>query len=581
MKAYYGRLAKEVGDVSFFLTDSTGGFLNFSPVNTIYSGMFSYFDDEYKIIESIEVEGFSYGSISNYGGYAELKGEMKQWMWMPFPNSLVCELSEERTVRIFLDVKKAYDNRTWGRNYSCWDENGCAVVEFIKKTDSREDSTNGKEEYRTYVAIKAPADIRNLWVRHEYISNTNEPLQERYVYLPAEFAAKKIAIAAAKTKEEAVQLASVAINTLPHGSKTKEDSESEIAASCAENALNQLIVCERMFAGLPWFFQAWSRDSAVAAKALILTGREELAKKIIFSIIKEILPDGRVPNLSHGLAEDRSKGGAIGSADGVGWAFKRVDDLLPYLSAKERAFAIERLEKAITSLRKAYDRDFLIENKAQETWVDTTGGTHDVRAGLRLEIQALQLAMYSLAYKLTKNRDYKKLELQMRKKVRKVFWNGKILADGRGEWTVRPNLFIAAYVYPQLLTKKDWETCFENALKQLWLPWGGIASISKRNRLFQRNYTGWNDASYHRGDSWFWINNLAAIVMKRVNAKKFSFHIKKIMSASTEEILWKGALGCHAELSSASRLESHGCLTQAWSSAMYLEMVGEIKNFIQ
>ncbi|MBN2453958.1 hypothetical protein JXB11_00265 [Candidatus Woesearchaeota archaeon] len=571
MKAYYGELGKEVGDISFFLTDGTGGFFNFSPVSTIYTGLFSYFDDEYRIAESIEVEGFNYGSISNYGGYAELKGEIKQWLWMPFPNSLVCELSEERLVRIFLDVKKAYDNRTWGRNYSCWNENGCLVAEFVKRKDAREDPASGEEEFKVYIAIRGPAEIRDTWVRREYISNTNEPLTERYVYLPAEFMAKKIAVAAAKTKEEAIQLAAAAINTLPHGSKSKQDSESGIAASCAENSLSQLLAGEKIFAGLPWFFQAWTRDSAVSAKALMLMGKQDIAKKIVFRLINEILPDGRVPNISEGNSEERSKGGILGSADGVGWAFFRAGEL--ELSASERAFLIERLEKSITILRKTCEKDFLIENKAQETWMDTLGGTDDVRAGFRIEIQALQLAMYKLAYRLTKNTEYKLLELKMRKRVRQVFWNGKILADGKGDWTARPNIFIAAYVYPQLLSKKDWEICFENALKQLWLSWGGIASISKRSGLFQKYYTGWNDKSYHRGDSWFWMNNLAAIVMKKVNAKKFSFQIKKILAASTEEILWKGALGCHAELSSAAKLESHGCLSQAWSSAMYVEMV--------
>ena len=91
-----------------------------------------------------------------------------------------------------------------------------------------------------------------------------------------------------------------------------------------------------------------------------------------------------------------------------------------------------------------------------------------------------------------------------------------------------------------------------------------------------RNYTGENNKSYHRGDSWFWINNLAALVLYKLDKNKFKKYIDKILKASTEEILWKGAISHHAELSSASKLKSQASLMQAWSSAMYVELIREM-----
>ena len=161
----------------------------------------------------------------------------------------------------------------------------------------------------------------------------------------------------------------------------------------------------------------------------------------------------------------------------------------------------------------------------------------------------------------------------MKIKVRQKFWNGNILADGLDDWTIRPNIFIASYIYPELLTQKEWEACFENSLKSLWLEWGGLATIDKKNKLFADTNTGENNQSYHRGDSWFWINNLAAIQLNKINNKKFEKYIKKIIDASTEDILWKGCIGCASELSSAKELTSQGCFNQAWSNAMYMEMV--------
>ena len=137
-------------------------------------------------------------------------------------------------------------------------------------------------------------------------------------------------------------------------------------------------------------------------------------------------------------------------------------------------------------------------------------------------------------------------------------------------------VFIAAYVYPDLLANKEWETCFENSLRSLWLDWGGLSTIDKANKLFAGTDTGENIRSYHRGNSWFWINNLAALALNKINNKKFKNQVQKIIDASAEEILWKECIGCHSEISSAKQLESKGCFSQAWSNAMFIEMVEEV-----
>ena len=64
--------------------------------------------------------------------------------------------------------------------------------------------------------------------------------------------------------------------------------------------------------------------------------------------------------------------------------------------------------------------------------------------------------------------------------------------------------------------------------------------------------------------------------MNRINKNKFKKNIQKIIDASTEEILWKGCIGCHAELSSAKELRSEGAFNQAWSNAMYIELIDEV-----
>ena len=132
-------------------------------------------------------------------------------------------------------------------------------------------------------------------------------------------------------------------------------------------------------------------------------------------------------------------------------------------------------------------------------------------------------------------------------------------------------------VFPELLSEKDWVTGFENYWPALWLDWGGLSSIDKNSPLFHKEHTGMiNNLSYHRGDSWFWINNLAALCLYRVNKQKFRKYVNKIIKASSEEILWSGTAGHHAEISSASSLSSKGCLSQLWSAALFIELIHEV-----
>ena len=88
---------------------------------------------------------------------------------------------------------------------------------------------------------------------------------------------------------------------------------------------------------------------------------------------------------------------------------------------------------------------------------------------------------------------------------------------------------------------------------------------------FRAKHTG--DDSYHNGDSWYFVNNIAAMVLARLDRGRYKKYIDKILKASTDEILWNGVIGHAAEISSACEQRSEGCLMQAWSAATYIELV--------
>ena len=636
-------------NVGFLLTNKKGSYCSFFDTpSSRYQGLF-YFDektmDMYKFIENIEINGDNnVARLKNNFYYVERrKNDAIESFIMPRGfNSLVYELSSENEIDLILDCKISYDNREWGRYYDIFEEDGCIIIKFTKKTDRREDSSDGVEEFVLHLAIKSDKNVYNKsdkWIeRHySYDKERNSPPFRRHVYNALRLKGTKFVFSMSKNKSNAIKECGYIFNNIDKIkidekkyffddiiknesikiiiNNKKINNEIKIAYINAFNSLNNLIVDTKnnygIFAGLPWFFQFWTRDTLISLKALSKIN-DKLAKKILFKYLNKINNDGRLKNLS-----GKHKSVDLGSTDAQGWLFFRckeiinkIDEYKEIINEIKKSISIIKqnknsnsarirdylkncnsimrkkeneyhkliyeiessLEKSLSGLLKFHTKDNFEFNDKLETWMDTEFENDD-RSGARIEVQALRLNIYKSMFELTRNHKYKVLENLLKNKVREKFWNYKFLADGLNDFTIRPNIFIVAYVYPELLTQKEWETCFDNALKSLWLDWGGLSTIDKNHLLFTEESTGENVKSYHRGDSWFWINNLIALTLNRINKQKFKKNIQKIIEASTEEILWKGCIGCHAELSSAKNLESKGCFNQAWSNAMFIEMV--------
>jgi glycogen debranching enzyme len=134
------------------------------------------------------------------------------------------------------------------------------------------------------------------------------------------------------------------------------------------------------------------------------------------------------------------------------------------------------------------------------------------------------------------------------------------------------------------LTREEWIQVFDYNLSRLWCDWdlgegvkgGGLSTIDKSHYLYQPYYTGIDNKSYHRGDSWFWVNNVAAIGMYRLDKKRYGGYIKEILTSSAHDILYWGFIGYSSELASSGWFKSGGCLCQTWSIATYIELVHEI-----
>ena len=91
--------------------------------------------------------------------------------------------------------------------------------------------------------------------------------------------------------------------------------------------------------------------------------------------------------------------------------------------------------------------------------------------------------------------------------------------------------------------------------------------------VYERVTKGENNTSYHRGDVWYWVNNLVGVVLQKFDCEKYSQFIESLTASSVFAISWQGTAGCLAEISSAVEQTSEGCISQAWSYALLLELL--------
>jgi len=548
----------------------------------------------YKVIDSITMIGS--GKLSEIrNGFFEVSrkyesGLIEKYFLPGGHNALCLKTNNAAKAEIILDIRHPYDSRLMGRFYEIEFVNDCALIKFTKRRDSREDGLSDKKEYALYLAIKTDKEsYKNIGAffskYYPKDHKRNSSPWDRYVYKAIEMEFKEAVFAVGRTPKEALNEALKVYNNFDSlyekeveniHRKLKfpkiSDEEIKMAYLCAQNSIYIMLVESNAkkgaYAGLPWFFQFWTRDEAISLLEIHKLNKD-LAAEIINDHIESITTDGQMPKQRlSGSSENVLK-----SADSLGWLMDRINKLNDMKKLPEylKMEVINKIEKNIPQLIQKRTVDDLAINYNNETWMDSIE-----RSGQRIEIQAGRLKIYSTLFELTKNDQYRILEIELKEKVLERFYENGILLDSPSDKTIRPNAFIAAYLYPNLLSKEQWETCFDILLEKLYLPWGGISTVDKKSSQFIAYDTGENSASYHNGNSWYWINNLAAFVLYKTNAHKYSEYINSIMEANTKEILYEGIAGHHSETSSAEKKSCSGCNAQLWSSAMYLEVFDEM-----
>lgn len=599
-------------DVGFLITNKKGNYLSLGEENITHMQGLFYFDHKnwelYKTIENISLDKEMTAVKNNMYNVQRLYREGAEESFNLFNNSMVYSV-KNYTGELFLelDFRAMFDYDDKGRIYTITkEEDDLIIVRYDKYTDNSL-SVLDKTRFLVIKGAKNYNEVKKWVKKHYHYDARRKSKSEFYVFKALSISVDKhlnLVFSFSDDKEKAKRHAQMVYASKEYLFSSFRKymghtfTSRSLPLNIAMKALDDLVVSfegeERkvgVLAGLPWFYQLWARDELVSLKALLLQHKYYLAKSILFKYLDRISTDGLVPNVLP------AREGDMKSIDAVGWLFLRIMDyvrvllrkriLSEHLSVSDLIKIKRQLEKAIQGLAHSHSTNGLIINNEQETWMDTKPAQ---RRGACIEVQALFLSMISLHnYLAGINRSkpiFKGLEKEVRQRVKAEFFKDGMLYDSvyndnpnnnyNNNSNVRPNVFLAYYIYPSLLSKKEWKQVFDEALKALWLDWGGLSSLTHTNHLFKSEYTGLDDASYHNGDSWYYINNYAAIAMHRLDRKHYSKYIKRILEASKEEMLFSGFIGCCAEISSAKKMRSEGCPSQAWSSASFVELLHEL-----
>ena len=580
------------GAVSLVLGNDMGNFFYLQGEETRYQGF--YFADNsnyekkpniYKVIDEIRILGRD-ETVEMKNNFFKVVRESKDGMsedyFIPDGHNALClKTSKKAQAEVVLDIRNPYDSRQMGRFYDVEIRDEHLIVGYTKRRDWKEDNLGDKKEFGLFLVVKTDKDSFNKigeFFSKYYCKDQkrNSYPWDRYVYRAFCMTFKKAVFAVGKTKKEAIEEADeVFKNWDKLYKKTRDehsdllvpkitDTEIKMACLCAQNSIRTLISKNKYvgaYAGIPWFFQYWHRDEALSLSQIYKLDKK-VAEEIIMSqldgiIDRDSFPKQRFPD----SAQETQSADAIGILARECFEIFKVNRVSKFF----RGDVVKKFEKIVPKILRERMQDKLVKNYAQETWMDSMD-----RDGFRIEVQAGILALYKFLYLETNNDQYKILLEDLERETIKRFYRGEMLWDGADSGTTRPNIFLAYHLYPELLLPEKWERCFDKILPELYLEWGGIASLSQVDSRFVGKDSGEGSPSYHNGDSWYFMNNLVASVLYRINPAKYSEYINEIMDASTNEILYMGAIGHHAEISSAMCQESLGCEAQLWSSAMYL-----------
>lgn len=379
-----------------------------------------------------------------------------------------------------------------------------------------------------------------------------------------------------------------------------ENSDFNKALAWAKLSLDALIMNQTqsgiptkgIFAGLPWFDNYWGRDTFISLPgATYVTGNFNEAKNILLSFARFQEKDststnyGRIPNIINPNSL------AYNTADGTP---RFVIELANYARYSGDTAVFRNLWEVVKrsvegTLKYHTDSLFFLTHGDAETWMDAVGpnGPWSPRGNRACDIQALWLEQLlsgaTIAQFLRHDEEavrWKKIAAMLEKNFDKYFINEKsglvydhLQADGDPSMEMRPNQL---FCLDMLKSEETRQQMIDSVTRNLIYPYG-VSTLAQTDSNFHpfHHYepTYVQDAAYHNGIVWTWLNGQAIHALARSDLQEIIYPVTLNM---VHQILERGCVGTLSELLDAYPRQGEneprlsGAFSQAWSLAEFV-----------
>lgn len=424
---------------------------------------------------------------------------------------------------IIFDIRALTASTDWGNNYTFLPSDHSYVLQF------NQDQENWSLEAQ--INYEGELKLVNQWIEQNYTFDLGRqsPPFKRFV-----LAGLKGRITALKVfcSDKPIITPITAILTNPL--------QNFLLQRCLS-----LFNSQHFMAGLPWFPQVWFRDELISLWNL----EGSFNHNAILTDYYNQLEDWWSINRPSGQT----------AADTLLWLLF----VSPLELTQQR---LHQLEPIFQAWLETYAKAELKLSHGQ-TWMDTLARERAI------EIDSLLLATLKKLKPLIHNQQLNDLATYFHRRIKTAL----ILDAYPAEELARPNIFLAYLIYPSLVNSKIWRQLFDQLIQRNFTSWGGFSSLSHDTPHYQPQHTGEKPQSYHQGDSWFWLNNLAALALHQFDHQTYADVIDKIVQASLKDLFNYG-LGWSSELSDSQNFQPAGSPIQLWSMATLLQLLKHIQT---
>ncbi|MFH1408882.1 MAG: hypothetical protein ABIH34_03170 [Nanoarchaeota archaeon] len=462
---------RDVPDPIFLLSNRKSAFF----LNMVPSLSVVHQDKLYSILADYVSSPIT--QVIHHYASVEVRREKGRESWiLPFGKDMLFLYADKPMQgRWLFDIRKSGDTNTWGRHYQLRHDRNTLLLSFIKKTDKNEDDSHGIKEYGFAIGLAAldgALKAKGEWVVHKGM----------HCYDTAETRARSVLFVVAPSLQKVKSL-------LEEGIKDEH-------AIMKKHALFQEKVANE------------------AGKQPDITIAHDGLERIS-------LPLGKTPYLRFPLP---------------GYDFDRLSLIPALLAQKECRRAVEllgspprdqemlmwyvfRASQAFQALARhrclpryiKNDHLTLIGESALALTKTLSPIPFHINNKEDIVIQSLSLSLIDFVYRLTDDDAFREQGLAALQQVKQAFFRGNALHDLPNQDGASYRSFLAAYIFPSLLSSGEWSNHFTKLLDHVWKPEGSIKAST---------------------DDPFWLDHVSAIVLASLNNPFFKPFVDRIYRQS-------------------------------------------------